>query len=155
MSRDKYRTNKPSLSDVLAETEHDVVVVTIQETKDQTFTGDEPGKDRVALVIITEEYPEAAWFPNAGRGGSIDRMYDKLGENQAKWIGERIPLVRVRDVWNPSTKTRSDKFHAAATTPDKKGNVEWDDILAEADGKARPRARAVAAPKAKARGGRK
>lgn len=133
--RDRYRSSKPSLSDVLAETDADAVVVTIKEVKDQTFAGDAPGKDRLALVIVTDEYPENGWFPNAGRGGSVDRLYDKLGDDQAAWIGERLPLVRVRDVYNPQTGNRSDKFHAAKVEADAKGVVEWDDILAQADGK--------------------
>ena len=121
--REKYRSSVPSLSEVLANQKGvDAAVVTISETKDQLFK-DQRG-DRVALVILTEEYPNNPYFPSTGRGGGVDRLYAKLGDDQARWRGERIPLVRVRDVFNPTTGTKADKFHVAPED-------EWDDILAE------------------------
>lgn len=121
--RERYRTNQPSLGEVLAEQEGDVAVITIKEVKDQTFT-DANKKSRVAMVILSEEYPDNPYFPSAGRNGAIDRLFDKLGDDQTAWVGEKIPLTRVHGVYNPSTQTTSDKFHVAALD-------EWDEILKE------------------------
>lgn len=124
-SADEYRTSKPSLGDVLAATKADTAVVTIKEVKDQKFTDPTRG-ERLALVIVTEEYPDNPFFPNSGRGGSVDTLFDSLGDDQAAWVGERVPLVRVRDVYNPTTKTRADKFHVAPAD-------EWDAIFKDFD----------------------
>lgn len=123
--RDKYRNTVPSLSDVLAATDADAMVVTVAATKDQTFNDAKRG-DRVALVIVTDEYPDNPYFPSTGKGGGVDRLYDQLGDDQAKWVGERIALIRVRDVFNPSTGTKSDKFHVAPVE-------EWADIFRDFD----------------------
>lgn len=146
--RDKYRTSLPSLSDVLAEQKGvDTAVVTIAAVKDQQFTDAQRGP-RLALVIVTEEYPDNAYFPSTGKGGGVDRLYDKLGENQARWVGERIALVRVPDVFNPSTGTKSDKFHVAPVE-------EWDDILADFEKATRRTPARAAAPVARKRGGKR
>lgn len=140
---EKYRTSVPSLSEVLVDSDSDAAVVTIKETKDTTFSGSGGRPDRLVLVIISDEYPENPYFPSTGKGGGVDRLYAKLGENQKTWPGERIALVRVRDVFNPTTKEHADKFHVAP--PD-----EWDDIFAAFDKSARKTRRVT--PTAKKRG---
>lgn len=139
-SPDDYRTSQPSLGDVLAAQRGvNAAVVTIKEVTEQKFPPrQEGGKERLALVIRTEEYPDNAYFPSAGKGGPIDRLFDRLGDDTDRWAGEKIPLVRVRDVTNPSTGTKADKFHVPPTD-------EWDDILEQFAPKA----------KGKGRGGRK
>lgn len=138
--REKYRNTVPSLSDVLAKSDADTAVVTIVDTKDQVFN-DKARGDRVALVVMVEEYPDNPYFPSTGKGGGVDRLYDALGDDQGKWKGERVALVRVKDVFNPSTGQRSDKFHVAPAG-------EWDSIFKEYD-------RATRSSRPAAKGGRR
>lgn len=141
---DDFRTSKPSLSAVLAEQKGDHIIVTIQEVKEQKFGDSAKGeRERNALVIVTTEYPENGWFPNSGKGGSVERLFDRLGDDLDRWAGQRVPLVRVRDVYNPQTGDRNDVFHAARLE-------EWDDML-RAGKRATPAAVAAKAPAKKGR----
>ncbi len=112
----------------------DATVITVAECRSGVKV-----QDRLAYGIVSEEYPDHIWWANKT---SLDRIIERLGDDDDEWIGEAIPLVKVR-TQDPSRGGATVVKYWAA------GEDDWDDILKES-GRARTRARRPQAPAKKA-----
>ena len=99
----------------------DSAVLTVSEAE----TGIDIG-DRVAARLSFKEFPEVDhWLTFTG----IKTLIKYFGDDDDDWVGERVPLIRVR-VNNPRTGEKVVKLHVADTE-------DWGAILAEANKKTR------------------
>lgn len=95
----------------------DVAVLTISAVRAGIVTAD----GRKTAVVEFEEKPDYVYWLNKT---NLANLVERFGDDTDDWVGERIPLVRVR-VNNPSTGRLTTKYHVA--DPE-----DWDEILAEA-----------------------
>lgn len=75
------------------------------------------GGKRTVLVLTFNEFVDQstgellAYYPNAT---SIDYLIESFGNNEAKWIGQRVPLEKVKTT-NPRTKLPTEALWVAPT----------------------------------------
>jgi hypothetical protein len=94
----------------------DAAVLTIANVRADITTGD--GR-KTALLEFSEQPDYVFWLNKTG----IESLVARLGDNTDDWVGERVPLVRVR-VNNPATGKMVVKYQVADAE-------DWDDLLAE------------------------
>lgn len=75
-------------------------VLTIADVDPDVELPEEDGGSRKVLTLTFKEYPDVTYYTNKT---SRETLIAKLGLNEKKWVGERVPLVVV-PVNNPKTK---------------------------------------------------
>lgn len=99
----------------------------------------DPDRDdgkRVTLVLQSDEYPDRGfWLNKTG----MKTLIEKIGGRPSQWIGEKVPLVRVR-VNNPQTGKVQESLQVASP-------AEWDDVMDAFTGTRRRAAKKVPAKK--------
>lgn len=90
-------------------------VLTVADVDPDVEIPEENGATRKVLTLTFKEFPELTYYTNKT---SREALIAKLGLNEKKWIGERVPLVVVTTN-NPRTK----KAQASLWVADA---AEWD-----------------------------
>lgn len=111
-----------------------LTVAVVEQTQFREKPGDPP-KNKVAITFA--EFPEQTYFVNVT---GLRNLCDKLGNDETKWIGARVPLVKTQAP-DPRTPGRTVTSLWVASLR------EWDQIV----GKATPK---TAAKKTAAKGAR-
>lgn len=103
----------------------DVAVVTIADVEQTEMNAG--GEMRPKLILKTEEFPDKDYFVNVT---GVRILVGKLGANEVRWIGQRVPLVRTT-AQNPQNRNKPQPaLHIA-------DGDRWDDLIAQYDGKGR------------------
>ena len=110
-----------------------VITVTDVERVEVPDADRDDGK-RVSLILHSEEYPDRGFWLNKS---GIKTLIEKVGGRPADWIGEKVPLVRVR-VNNPRSGKVQDSLQVASP-------AEWDDVMDAFSGSSRRRPAKTAA----------
>lgn len=117
-----------------------VITVTDVEKVEVPDPDRDDGK-RVSLILQSEEYPDRGfWLNKTG----MKTLIEKFGGRPGQWIGEKVPLVKVR-VNNPQTGKVQESLQVASP-------AEWDDVMDAFTGTTRRRAAKKAPAK---RGGKR
>jgi hypothetical protein len=119
----------------------DVAVLTVSEVETRELEQD--GVQRQRLLLRFDEFPEKGYWCNVT---AVKTLVGKLGNNEARWVGKSVPLVRANTT-NPQTKTKVDVLWVAS-------GEQWDDLIAQSSGRrkrGRPTKKAAAAKKASAK----
>ncbi len=101
-------------------------VLTVADVDPAVELPEENGGTRKVLVVIFKEYPDLTFYSNKT---SREALIAKLGLNEKKWVGEKVPLIVV-NTNNPRTK----KAQASLWVADPE---EWDGHLARGGRKRR------------------
>lgn len=128
INRDSYPgASRPALKpDTIGYPKTNAAVLTIADVDPEVEIPEENGGTRKVLTVIFKEYPDLTFYTNKT---SREALIDKLGLNEKKWIGERVPLVVVTTN-NPRTKKPQPSLWVA--DPE-----EWDAHLARGSRKGR------------------
>lgn len=81
---------------------------------------DEP-EFETAIVLAFKEFPNRIYWLNKM---SVNILCDVYGDDETKWIGERVPLVVKEKVKNPGTQTYDDMLWVANAD-------EWEKLFAD------------------------
>ncbi|MEE8177714.1 MAG: hypothetical protein V3T65_06945 [Acidobacteriota bacterium] len=109
----------------------DRAVLTVMEAHTGITTGD----GRKAAFLSFREFPDhVLWLNKSG----ITRLVEQLGENDEDWLGQLVPLVKVRNP-NPQTGGYVVKYEPAI-------KEEWDETLQESGRRRRRRTPQTKAP---------
>ena len=103
-------------------------VLTIADVDPEVEIPEENGGTRKVLTVIFKEFPDLTFYTNKT---SREALIEKLGLNEKKWVGERVPLVVVTTN-NPRTK----KAQASLWVADP---AEWDGHLTRGGSRRRGR----------------
>lgn len=109
----------------------DVAVLTILEAEEIEIQQD--GEARPRLILTFEQFPDKAYWCNVT---AVKTLVGKLGNNEAKWIGHSVPLVRATTK-NPATKKEQEVMWVA-------DGDKWEDLIAQNSGTRRPAKRGAA-----------
>lgn len=112
----------------------DVAILTVKEAEEIEITQDNMQRPR--LVLTFEEFPDKGYWCNTT---AVKTLCGKLGNNEAKWTGKLVPLIRAM-TRNPSTG----KNQAVMWVAD---GDKWEDLIAENSGRRRPASRGKATAK--------
>jgi hypothetical protein len=93
-------------------------VLTIADVDPDVEIPEENGGTRKVLTVTFKEFPDLVYYTNKT---SREALIEKLGLNERKWIGERVPLVVVTTN-NPRTKKAQPSLWVADA-------AEWDGHL--------------------------
>lgn len=96
LNPDDFGSGKPTIKATMFPGK-DVVPLTIKDVDQTEF--DNGGEAKPKLIVTFNEFPEHAYWPNVT---SIRNLCAVLGNNETKWIGKRVPLVRLKQR-NPQT----------------------------------------------------
>jgi hypothetical protein len=110
----------------------DVAVLTISEVEQIEIEQD--GETRNKLIVTFEEFPDKGYWCNVT---AVKTLVGKLGNNEARWTGKQVPLVRAT-TRNPQTKKVQDVLWIA-------DGDKWDDLIAQSSRRTRTRAAKKAA----------
>lgn len=102
----------------------EVAILTIQEAEEVTIQQD--GEDRPRLLLTFEEFPDKGYWCNVT---AVRTLVGKLGQNEVKWVGKQVPLVRAT-TRNPSTKQMQPVMWVA-------DGDKWEDLIAQSAGRRR------------------
>lgn len=118
INREEYRgSSKPALD--ASQIRGDATVLTVSRVEEISIPDAErEGGKRKALVIEFAEFPDNSYWPNST---GINILCDQFGEDEKRWVGESVPLVKV-DAKNPRTNKTEPKMWVA-------GGDEWEAIL--------------------------
>jgi hypothetical protein len=101
-------------------------VLTVADVDPEVEIPEENGGTRKVLTVTFKEFPDLVFYTNKT---SREALIEKLGLNERKWIGERVPLVVIKTN-NPRTKKPQDSLWVADP-------AEWDGHLSRGSRKAR------------------
>lgn len=116
----------------------DVAILTVKEAEEIEITQDNTQRPR--LVLTFEEFPDKGYWCNTT---AVKTLCGKLGNNEAKWVGKSVPLIRAI-TRNPSSGKNQPVMWVA-------DGDKWEDLIAENSGRRRPSSRAQKATTKKRR----
>jgi hypothetical protein len=128
IDRESYPgASRPALKpDSIGYPKASAAVLTIADVDPEVEIPEENGGTRKVLTVTFKEFPDLVFYTNKT---SREALIEKLGLNERKWIGERVPLVVVQTN-NPRTKKPQPSLWVADA-------AEWDGHLARGGRKAR------------------
>lgn len=100
----------------------EVAVLTVTNVEQTESNMD--GESRPRLFLESREFPEKVYYVNVT---GIRVLVGKLGNDEARWVGCRVPLVRAMA---PNPRNKNKLQPALHIAPAEK----WDELLAEYDG---------------------
>lgn len=92
-------------------------VITVDDVDSMDFDDeDAPNGTRTVIILKSREYEKGFFLNKSG----LRTVVEQYGDVPARWVGKRIPLVKVR-VNNPKTHKQQESLQVAAAD-------EWDKI---------------------------
>lgn len=92
-------------------------VITVDDVDSMDFDDeDAPNGTRTVIILKSREYDKGFFLNKSG----LRTVVEQYGDIPARWVGKRIPLVKVR-VNNPKTHKQQESLQVAAAD-------EWDKI---------------------------
>lgn len=122
---EEFGQGKPSLK-IEDIGDADVAVLTVSDVEQIEIEQD--GETRNKLIVSFEEFPDKGFWCNVT---GVKTLVGKLGNNEARWAGKQVPLVRAT-TRNPQTKKVQDVLWIA-------DGDKWDDLIAQQSRRARGR----------------